>query len=387
MPLSSQGVEGVKKVLDGFVNDGSPGLVFSAIDKSGNTLVEHATGTLGVDSQEPMDAENTLFWLASCTKLVTAIAVLQLVEQGKILLDDAEFVEKILPEIQEKKVYADGVNTANQQQAVTVSMLLSHTAGFAYAFIDPRVQIESGLEGMSGDKNDILNARLVNQPGSMWEYGINMDWAGLLLERVTGQTLGDYFAQNIFAPLGISPDNASFFPAKKAHKNVAHMHQRDAEGHLKEREHLFKAALDQETKEQQDKHFQSGGAGLWSRPKEYVKILAALLNDGQSPYTGKSILKKESIDLLWVNQIPAQYVSHTPSFIPTMIFNQTNHTFQTGLCPQRPTASKSNTPQSCARNVPTVWRSAARMGLRRILGAGAESVWPGSKFAVVDGVV
>jgi CubicO group peptidase (beta-lactamase class C family) len=306
MPLSSQGVEGVKKVLNGFVKDGSPGLIFSAIDKSGNTLVEHAAGTLGVDSQDPMDTENTLLWLASCTKLVTAIAVLQLVEQGKIPLDDAGFVNKIMPEIQEKKVYADGVTAADQEQGVTVSMLLSHTAGFAYAFIDPRVPIESGLDGTTGDRNDILNAPLVNQPGSMWEYGINMDWAGLLLERVTGQTLGDYFAQNIFAPLGISPDNASFFPAKHTQKHIAHMHQRDTEGGLKVREHLFKAALNQESKEQQDKHYQSGGAGLWSRPKEYVKILAVLLNDGKSPYTGKTILKKESVDLLWENQIPAQ---------------------------------------------------------------------------------
>jgi CubicO group peptidase (beta-lactamase class C family) len=311
MPLSSKGVQGVKDVLDGSVKDGSLGLVFSAVDKSGNTLVEHATGNLGIDSQEPMSTETTIFWLASCTKLITAIAVLQLVEQGKIPLDDASFVQKTLPELQSKKVYADGVTAAEQNQPITVRMLLSHTAGFAYAFIDPRVRIEGGgLEGQKGDRNDILNARIVNQPGSMWEYGINMDVAGLLLERVTGQTLGAYFATNIFAPLGIATSAASFFPAKNVHKHVAHMHQRDAEGKLKEREHLFGAALHQESSEQQDAFFQSGGAGLWSRPKEYVKVLAALLNDGTSPTTGKQILKKESVDALWENQIPEQFVPH-----------------------------------------------------------------------------
>jgi CubicO group peptidase (beta-lactamase class C family) len=310
MPLSTKGVQGVKDVLDGFVKDGSPGLVFSAVDKAGKILVEHAAGTVGVESQEPMDKDNTIFWLASCTKIVTAIAVLQLVEQGKVPLDDAEFVKKVMPEITDKKVYADGVTPADQQNDITVRMMLSHTAGFAYAFIDPRIQIEGGLEGVNGDRNDILNSKLVNQPGSMWEYGISMDWAGLVLERVTGQTLGDYFAEHIFPAVGISSDGATMFPTKEAQQNLAHMHQRDGEGQLKERDHLFKGPLEQSTKEQQDKFFQSGGAGLWSKPKEYVKILAALLNDGTSPQTGKTILKKETVDLMWENQIPGQYVAN-----------------------------------------------------------------------------
>jgi CubicO group peptidase (beta-lactamase class C family) len=171
MPLFARGVENVKGTLDSFVKDGAPGMVFHAIDREGKTLVEYATGTRGIDSKEQMDTDNTVFWIASCTKLVTVVAVLQLVEQGKIPLDDAEFVKKVVPEIAEKKVYADGVNGVEQTNNVTVRMLLSHTAGFAYGFLDPRVKI-AGIEGENGDKNDILNARLVNQPGSMWEYGV-----------------------------------------------------------------------------------------------------------------------------------------------------------------------------------------------------------------------
>jgi CubicO group peptidase (beta-lactamase class C family) len=308
MSLSAKGVQAVKDVLDSFIKDDTPGLVFSAVDKSGNIIVEHAAGKIGVDSKEPMDKDNTVFWVASCTKLVTAISVLQLVEQGKIPLDDTDFVKKIAPEIKEKKVYADGVTPADQQKDVTVRMLLSHTAGFAYAFIDPRIPLQSGLEGASGDKNDILNSRMVNQPGTMWEYGINMDWAGIILERVTGQNLGDYFAEHIFAPLGIPSDGASMFPTQDAQKNLARMHQRDTEGRLRERDHLYHGPLKQSTKEQQDKFFQSGGAGLWAKPREYIKILALLLNDGKAPGSGKPILKKETVDLLWENQIPKQYV-------------------------------------------------------------------------------
>lgn len=315
MPLSTQGVEGVKGILDSFVKDGSPGLVFTATDKSGNILVEHAAGNIGVESKEPLNSD-TIFWIASCTKLVTAVAVLQLVEQGKISLDDAEFVKKIAPEISQKQVFADGVNGAPQEKDVTVRMLLSHTAGFGYTFFDPRVPKPNGnpIEGLTGDKNDILNARLVNQPGSTWEYGVNIDWAGLILERVTGQDLGSYFAAHIFAPLNIDSSGASFFPSADAQKNFAHMHQRSPDGTLKEREHLYTGPLSALTPESQKDFLNAGGAGLFAKPKEYIKILAAILNDGTCPKTGNQILKKETVELMWENQIPKQ-----PDFARTPI--------------------------------------------------------------------
>ncbi|KAI8937732.1 hypothetical protein NX059_005432 [Plenodomus lindquistii] len=305
MPLSTQGVQGVKGVLDQFANDGAPGIVFYAVDKSGNTLVKHATGNVGVESSEPMDEDSTVFWIASCTKLVTAVAVLQLVEQGKIPLKDAEFVKKIVPEFSDKLVFEDGINGKPQERPITVSMLLAHTAGFGYGFFDPRVQ-NGGLEieGLDGSKENFMKLNLVNQPGSKWEYGANIDFAGIILERVTGQTLGDYFQSHIFTPVGIPAEGASMFPSKEAQKNLARMHQRDSSGNLKERPHLYNGPLSQTTKEQQDNFMHSGGAGLFAKPKEYVKILAALLNDGTSPTTGERILQKETVDLLWENQIP-----------------------------------------------------------------------------------
>lgn len=333
MPLSAQGVEGVKGVLDTFVKDNTPGLVFTATDKSGNILVEHASGNVGVESKEALDTE-TVFWVASCTKLVTAVAVLQLVEQGKASLDDADLIKKVLPEIEQKQVYLDGVNGVPQEKDVTLRMLLAHTAGFGYTFFDPRVPKPDGndIEGRTGNKNDILNSRLVNQPGSKWEYGVsprlhceqycipiivsnidvqvNIDWAGILLERITGQDLGAYFADHIFNPLSIPASGISMFPTAEAQQNLAHMHQRSPDGVLKEREHLFPGPLSANTPEAQKNFLNSGGAGLFAKPKEYIKILAAILNDGVSPATGQRILKKESVDALWENQIPDQYVIH-----------------------------------------------------------------------------
>ncbi|KAF9698863.1 hypothetical protein EKO04_003154 [Ascochyta lentis] len=309
MPLSDQGVQGIKSLLDAVTSEGpagSPGLAFHAVDRSGKTLVEHQAGNLGIDSKQAID-ENTLFWIASCTKLVTAVALLQLVEQGKIGLDDAEAIKKYAPEISKKQVYADGVNGADQQNPVTLRMLLSHTAGFGYSFFDPRLQAPGDIEGQKGDVNDILNSRLVNQPGSTWEYGVNLDWAGIVLERITGQRLGTYFAENIFAPLDMDTKGATMFPPSSVQSNLAAMHQRDATtGEIRERDHVYGAPLTQDSAEKQDAFFQSGGAGLFAKPKEYVKILAAILNEGTSPTTGKQILNPETVQLLWENQIPNQ---------------------------------------------------------------------------------
>ncbi|KAK7189459.1 beta-lactamase/transpeptidase-like protein [Paraphaeosphaeria sporulosa] len=310
MPLSAQSVQIIKSVLDGATKEGPTGvngLTFVAVDKDGKTLVEHASGTRGVNSQEPMDMDTT-FWIASCTKIVATIAVLQLVEQGSIPLDDPEFIKKLAPEIGAKKVYADGVNGAEQQGSVTMRMLLNHTAGFAYAFFDARVSMRGrpvGIAEFNGDEEDILNSPMVNQPGSMWEYGVNIDWAGIILERHTGQKLNDYMQEHIFKPLGIS--DVTMFPTDKMKANLAYMHQRDpATGALTERDHLYRRPFYQTTKEQQQKFFHSAGAGLFAKPKEYVKVLTALLNDGVSPTTGNRILKKETVDLMWENQIPKQ---------------------------------------------------------------------------------
>jgi CubicO group peptidase (beta-lactamase class C family) len=179
MPLSTKAVENVKSILDGATGagkSGAPGLAFIAIDKSGKSLIEHASGTKSINSKEPIDMDTTL-WIASFTKLVTIISCLQLVEQGKLDLDDPECVKKYAPEIGKKKVYPDGVTPMDQEKAVTLRMLLSHTAGFAYAFLDPRPTIHTrplGICEFSGEIQEYLGSPLVNQPGSMWEYSVRV---------------------------------------------------------------------------------------------------------------------------------------------------------------------------------------------------------------------
>ncbi|KAF2752201.1 beta-lactamase [Sporormia fimetaria CBS 119925] len=333
MPLTPQSTQTIKSLLDAATSagpNGAPGLVFHAVRSTGEPLISHASGARGLNTSTPMDLDTT-FWIASCTKIVTSIACLQLVEQGKLSLDSAETIQKYAPEIGRKKVYPDGKTAEEQKKPVTLRMLLAHTAGFAYTFLDPRVAMWAGAVGVdefTGDERDIVDAPLFNQPGERWEYGTNLDWAGIIVERASGQKLNDYFQEHIFKPLGIN--DVTMFPSKEMRDNLAYMHQRDGEGKLSEREHLYRRALHMQSKEEQERFFHSGGAGLFAKPKEYIKILTALANNGTCPHTSHQLLSPATVDQMFENQIPEhpnfarnspapanpRLANHTPEMYP-----------------------------------------------------------------------
>lgn len=308
MPLSTQAVQSVKTILDNVTSEGKsgvPGLVFVAVDKTGQALVEHASGTRSIDRQEAIDFD-TSFWIASCTKLVVSIAAMQLVEQGKLSLDDPETLKRYAPEIGQKKVYADGKTPAEQQTAVTLRMLLSHTAGFAYTFFKREAAEYAksiGLDEIPGDERLVLDIPLFHQPGEVWEYGTNIDWVGIIIERASGLKLNDYLQTHICQPLGLSA--LTMFPTPSMRSNLASTHERDAQGTLHECDHIWTRPFNVHSKEEQGRVFHAGGGGLFGNPREYTKILACLLNDGTSPdANGYKLLKPETVKSLWQNQIP-----------------------------------------------------------------------------------
>lgn len=122
---------------------------------------------------------------------------------------------------------------------------------------------------------------------------------------MTGQKLNDYIQEHICKPLGIT--DMTMFPSAEMKRNMAYVHQRDpATGAISERDHLYRRALQQTTQEEQHRFFHSAGAGLFAKPREFVKVLQVLINDGVSPTTGARILRKETVDSMWENQIPEQ---------------------------------------------------------------------------------
>ena len=176
MPLSTETVDNIRSLVNAACADqktGIPGATVVVVDKNGNDLFTHSAGTRGLGSNEPMTPDN-LFWIASCTKMVAGVACMQLVEQGVLRLDDGAHLEGLLPEIKDLPVLKPDGTLEKKKKAITLRMLLTHTAGFGYSFFHERLRdwgLPAGLNEFSGRFDDI-KAPLLFQPGEGWEYGV-----------------------------------------------------------------------------------------------------------------------------------------------------------------------------------------------------------------------
>ncbi|OAX81344.1 hypothetical protein ACJ72_04317 [Emergomyces africanus] len=309
--LTPESVTSIRQALENACADqerGIPGVTFVIADREGKQLFAHAAGKRGKGIEEPMTLDS-VYWIASFTKMITGIACMQLVEQGKLSLDDAEQVESLCPELKELKVVQKDGSLVEKKRGITLKMLLTHTAGFGYAFFHEQVRDFNrpiGYDEFSGHVYDVTQP-LIFQPGEGFEYGVSIDWAGILVERVTGALLNDYFHNNIFKPLGLK--NISMLPSVEMKSKLAYMHARNPDGTLSQRDHLLRWPLLAKNKEETIGMLNSGGAGCFANPQDYLDILTTLLNDGTSPKTGQQILTKSTVDLMFENHIP-----HMPNF-------------------------------------------------------------------------
>ena len=211
-----------------------PGIVAMAANDKG-LIYEGAFGTrdLARGTETTLD---TIFRLASMTKAVTSVAAMQLVEQGKLQLEQP--IGNVLPELAAPQVL-EGFDDAGAprlrpaKRPITLRHLLTHTAGFGYETWDPnliRYVKVSGTPSGSTGKLASLRLPLVFDPGDRWEYGINLDWAGRVVEAVSGLPLEVYFRQHIFAPLGMT--DTAYVMSSAQESRVATVHQRNDEGAL-----------------------------------------------------------------------------------------------------------------------------------------------------------
>ncbi|KIN01103.1 hypothetical protein OIDMADRAFT_123708 [Oidiodendron maius Zn] len=314
--LSAATVQSLRQDVDTACADGEKGIsgtTVVVVGKDGGELFAHAGGKRGVESKEPMTLDS-IYWIASCTKMICGLACMQLVEQGKLTLDDPEFVEKHCPELKAVKVLEDDGTLVDKKRGITLRMLLTHTSGFGYTFFNTKIRDYSkpiSYDEFSGHIYDITQP-LLHQPGERWEYGVGVDWAGILLERVTGMSLNDYMQMHIFEPLGL--ENISMFPTESMKANLAHFQFRNADGTLSPYDHVNRRPLIVTSEAEKKICLNSGGAGCFANPREYCQILAVLLNDGISPKTGAQLLQKRTVDEMFRNQIP-----HLPDFARQII--------------------------------------------------------------------
>jgi methyl acetate hydrolase len=270
-----------------------PGVVAVAANDKG-VIYEGAFGTRDL-AKGPAMTVDTIFRLASMTKAVTSVAAMQLVEQGRLLLDQP--IGGVLPELSAPQVL-EGFDDAGAprlrpaKQPITLRHLLTHTAGFGYEVWDPeliRYVKASGTPSGTTGKLASLRLPLVFDPGERWEYGINIDWVGRAVEAVSGLPLEVYFRQHIFAPLGMSDTDYVISSAQRS--RLVGVHRRKEDGSLEPI-----APPDPPWRE-----FWSGGGGLYSTGRDYLAFLQMLLHQGR--FNGAQLLRPQTVALMGQNQI------------------------------------------------------------------------------------
>lgn len=181
MPLDTQATSKIRGIIDNACADpytDIPGTTIVIVDRNGE-IFSHSSGTRGLGTKEPMTLDN-VFWIASCTKMLTGIACMQLVEQGRLNLDDGEHLENLLPELKKMKVLKPDGSFEEKKDLITLRMLLTHTAGFGYTFFHERLRdwtLPAGVDEFSGRIEDIASLPLLFQPGEGWEYGVSGRWS------------------------------------------------------------------------------------------------------------------------------------------------------------------------------------------------------------------
>ncbi|HKV14273.1 MAG TPA: serine hydrolase domain-containing protein [Reyranella sp.] len=278
----------VDKLLKESVAKGDvPGVVAVATDAKGTTY-EGGFGKRVLGQPTEMTPD-TVVWIASMTKAITGAAAMQQVERGKLSLDGpAKAVIPYLGEVEVLEGFDDKgkPRTRKPRRDITLRHLLTHTAGFCYEIWNPDIakyQQAMGVPGITGCENKALTTPLVFDPGERWDYGINIDWAGKMVETVSGQKLGQYLKDNVLGPLGM--DSTAFFISPDMRGRLAKIHHRGADGSL---------TPDMELEIPQQPEFEMGGGGLYGTAGDYLKFVRMMLNQGRSD-RGEQVLKPETV--------------------------------------------------------------------------------------------
>ena len=295
-PLSAEQTPAPKSVresMQAFVDEGTLSGAVTLLYHDGKVVSQEAVGLQDIESQTPM-TERSLFWIASMTKPVTALAVMMLQEQGKLNIDDP--VEKYLPEFKNQMLLRektqDQVVLIKPQRPITIKDLLTHTSGLI------------GSPPFGGDALDVLTLKessisyalspLQFEPGTKWSYcnpGINT--LGRIVEVVSGDDFAEFLEKRLFKPLGMK--DTTFRPGKKELKHLATSYKPAANGKGLEPTNIRYMTEPYSSR----KRAPMPAGGLFSTADDLLKLYVMLLNGGEAD--GKRYLSQESLALMTRN--------------------------------------------------------------------------------------
>ncbi|MEC9113885.1 MAG: serine hydrolase domain-containing protein, partial [Actinomycetota bacterium] len=269
-----------------------PGAVGAVVDKDGLVAIR-AHGAKSEADGTAMRTD-TVFQIASMTKPIAGVACLQAVERGLLQLDQP--AAEIIPQLGDLRILEEinesGPVLRSPKSPVTLRNLLTHTSGFTYEVWNSEIAqwIEhTGAPGVASGKWASLQQPLSFEPGERWEYGIGIDWAGQLLEAVSGTTLGDWMRKEIFGPLGMPDTDYQCTPSMR--KRLASVHVLA--------DNRWKALASEQPKSTPE--FDSGGGGLFSTAIDYAKFIQMILSEGK--LEGHEILSKQTVSTMSSNNM------------------------------------------------------------------------------------
>ncbi|KAF2738566.1 beta-lactamase family protein [Polyplosphaeria fusca] len=294
-----------KAIEQAIADQDIPGCVLHAINRDGSLKYDKAFGKRSVrvgGDQSPLQP-NTVMWIASCTKLMTAVCVMQLVEQGRLSLDAP--VYDVIPELKDfpilEEMKEDGTPILTpHKNPITLRLLLSHSSGITYGAMHPPTlayyEATGKDPGLAGTVLERFGNPMTFEPGTSWAYGPGIDYAGLMVERVSKMTLEDYMKKNLWGPLGVKDMTFSLSRRPDLKDRKGEICKRDEDtGKIAQTDDR----MPHQTEDGGDVKDCMGGQGVFAPPEEYIKILHAVLTTDEN----EKILKKSSVEQLTKPQL------------------------------------------------------------------------------------
>lgn len=298
-------------ILDQVVNSIHPvaGVVAGVTNRDETLYLNHA-GERDISTHTAM-TDDSVFAIFSTTKAITTTVALQQYEKGLLDLDAP--AKEYIPEIGQLQVL-NGFDPQGKpilqapKMDVTTRMLLLHTAGMGYDFFNPEYQkltSEHGYPSVITSSKASLKTPLLFEPGTQWEYGSNIDWAGLVTEKIGGKRLGQLMQEQIFNPLEMNDTAFTLTPSMLERR--ASMHHRQADGSL---------IADPDFILPQEPEVHMGGHGLYSTVSDYLKFIRLWLNRGE--VNGHRLLQESTLELALNNGLADIAMKNLPGSIPTL---------------------------------------------------------------------
>lgn len=293
----------IKKEIDEHRVAGGAALIIL----DGKTIYNKAFGFSDMASKKKMET-NSIFRIASQTKAIVSIALLQLLEKNKIGLDDP--IEQFIPAFSNQKVALfrrDSIELVERKRPITIRDILTHQSGISSGDEHPKLMplfkkygldkmLNMGYKNLEEEINQIAKMPLAHQPGERFSYGLSTDVAGRLVEIISGMSLGNYLEKNIFRPLGMH--DTYFYLPKNKHDRLVKVYTQFSADSLQE---LSPSLFPVDYAKQNDNGYYSGIGGLVSTTEDYGKFLVCLLNNGK--YKNKTLLSKQSMTTFLTNQL------------------------------------------------------------------------------------